>query len=149
MKKIMQRGLIGFPIGVMISYLITILTSLAYAGGNYSPVVPGMTEQFGSEIAAVALQFVLSGLMGAAFAAMSAIWENDRLSLAAQSGINFALSAGVILPVAYICHWMEHSLRGALVYVGVFAGIYAGIWVSMYFVYRARIKEINADLKNR
>ena len=52
MKKMIQRGLIGFPIGVMISYLITILTSLAYGGGKYSPVVPGMTEQFGSEIAA-------------------------------------------------------------------------------------------------
>ena len=146
MKKIIQRGLFGFPIGVMIGYAITILSSLAYVGGKYSPVVPGMTEQFGSEIAAVAVQFLLCGLMGAAFAAMSAIWENDKLSLAAQSAINFVLSAGVILPIAYICHWMEHSLRGALVYLGVFAGIYASIWVVMYFVYRAKIKKINEDL---
>jgi Protein of unknown function (DUF3021). len=146
MKKIILRGLIGFPIGVTIGYAISILTSLAYAGGHYSPVVPGMTEQFGSEIAAVAVQFVLCGLMGGAFAAMSAIWENDRLSLAAQSAINFALSAVVLLPIAYICHWMEHSVRGALIYLGVFAGIYASIWAVMYSVYRARIKKINADL---
>ena len=146
MKKIILRGLIGFPIGVTIGYAISILTSLAYAGGHYSPVVPEMTGQFGGEIAAVAVQFVLCGLMGGAFAAMSAIWENDRLSLAAQSAINFALSAVVLLPIAYICHWMEHSVRGALIYLGVFAGIYASIWAVMYSVYRARIKKINADL---
>ena len=146
MKKIMQRGLIGFPIGVMISYLITILTSLAYGGGKYSPVVPGMTEQFGSEIAAVAVQFILCGIMGVAFAAMSVIWESERLSLAAQSGINFTLSVCTMIPIAYVCHWMEHSVEGALRYIGVFAGIYASIWVTMYFVYRARIKQINADL---
>ena len=95
MKKALLRGLIGFPIGVTIGYAISILSSLAYADGKYSSVVPGMSEQFGSEITAVAVQFILCGLMGGAFAAMSAIWENDRLSLAAQSAINFALSAVV------------------------------------------------------
>ena len=135
MKKALLRGLIGFPIGVTIGYAISILTSLAYADGKYSSVVPGMS-----------VQFILCGLMGGAFAAMSAIWENDRLSLAAQSAINFALSAVVILPIAYVCHWMEHSLRGALIYLGVFACIYVSIWAVMYSVYRAKIRKINADL---
>ena len=146
MKKALLRGLIGFPIGVTIGYAISILSSLAYADGKYSSVVPGMSEQFGSEITAVAVQFILCGLMGGAFETMSAIWENDRLSLAAQSAINFALSAVVILPIAYVCHWMEHSLRGALIYLGVFACIYVSIWAVMYSVYRARIRKINADL---
>lgn len=146
MKKIIQRALFGFPVGVAISYAITILTSLAMGKGHYTPVVPQMIGQFGSEIEAVTVQFLLSGLMGSAFAAMSAIWENDRLSLAAQSVINFALSAAVILPVAYVCHWMEHSLRGAMIYLGVFAGIYASIWAGMYAVYRARIKKINEEM---
>ncbi len=146
MKKAFLRGLVGFPIGVAIGYAITILASLGFGNGHYSPVVPQMAAQFDSEIAAVTVQFILCGLMGAAFAAMSAIWEDDRLSLAAQSAINFALSAAVIIPVAYICHWMEHSVRGLLVYIGVFAAIYASIWVVMYSVYRVRIKQINRDL---
>ena len=146
MKKALLRGLIGFPIGVTIGYAITILTSLALGKGHYSPVVPEMAEQFGSEIAAVVIQFVLCGVMGVAFAAMSVIWENERLNLAAQSGVNFLLSVCTMIPIAYVCCWMEHSLSGVLNYLAIFAGIYASIWVAMFFVYRARIKEINADL---
>lgn len=147
MKKALLRGLIGFPIGVTIGYAISILSSLAFANGGYSPVVPAMAEECGSEIGAVALQFLLCGLMGTVFAAMSVIWESDRLNLAVQSAINFALSAGTIIPVAYVCHWMEHTAAGALQYVGVFAGIYMSIWVAMYFVYRAKIKEINRKVQ--
>lgn len=146
MKKALLRGLIGFPIGVTIGYAIAILTSLSFGKGHYSPVVPAMTEQFGSEIAAVILQFFLCGIIGVAFAAMSVIWESERLNLAAQSGINFLLSVCTMLPIAYFCHWMEHSLSGVLSYMAIFAGIYASIWVVMYSVYRARIKQINADL---
>ena len=146
MKKALLRGLIGFPIGVTIGYAITIFSSLAMGKGRYSPVVPAMAEQFGSEITAVVVQFILCGLMGVAFAAMSVIWERERLSLAAQSGINFILSVCTMIPIAYVCHWMEHSVEGALSYIGIFAGIYVSIWVAMYFVYRARIRQINKDL---
>lgn len=146
MKKALLRGLIGFPIGVTIGYAITIFTSLALGKGSYSPVVPAMAEQFGSEIAAVAVQFVLCGVMGVAFAAMSVIWENERLNLAAQSMINFLLSVCVMIPIAYVCYWTEHSLSGVLGYIGIFAGIYASIWVAMFFVYRANIQKINKDL---
>ena len=149
MKKALLRGLIGFPVGVTIGYAITILTSLAFAKGHYAPVVPAMAERFGSEIAAVIIQFVLCGIMGVAFAAMSVIWESERLNLAAQSGINFLLSVCTMIPIAYVCYWMEHSLSGVLSYLAIFAGIYASIWVAMFFVYRAKIKEINADLNNR
>ena len=134
MKKALLRGLIGFPIGVTIGYAIAILTSLSFGKGHYSPVV------------AVILQFFLCGIIGVAFAAMSVIWESERLNLAAQSGINFLLSVCTMLPIAYFCHWMEHSLSGVLSYMAIFAGIYASIWVVMYSVYRARIKQINADL---
>ena len=146
MKKALLRGLIGFPIGVTIGYAITIAVSFAFGKGHYSAVVPAMAEQFGSEISAVLVQFILCGVMGVSFAAMSVIWESDRLNLAAQSAINFALSVCTMIPIAYVCHWMEHSLRGALIYLGVFACIYVSIWAVMYSVYRARIRKINADL---
>ena len=147
MKKALLRGLIGFPIGVTIGYAITIFSSLALAKGHYAPVVPAMTEQFGSEIAAVTLQFVLCGLMGAVFAAMSVVWESEKLNLAAQSVINFLISVCTMIPIAYVCHWMEHSAAGVLEYIGIFAGIYASIWVTMYFVYRAKIDKINKKVQ--
>ena len=149
MKKAFLRGLLGFPFGVFIGYTITVFTSIAFGNGRYSAVVPSMTEQLGSEINAVIVQYVLCGLMGFAFAAMSAIWENDKLSLAAQSGINFVLSVMTVLPIAYICNWMEHSVSGLLSYLAIFAGIYASIWVVMFSVYKAKIKKINADLNKQ
>ncbi|MBQ1413098.1 MAG: DUF3021 domain-containing protein, partial [Clostridia bacterium] len=95
---------------------------------------------------AVILQFVLCGVMGFVFAAMSVVWENEKLNLAAQSAINFAISVCTMIPIAYICYWMEHSLEGVLQYIGIFAGIYASVWVTMYFIYRAKVKAINRKI---
>ena len=147
MKKALLRGLIGFPIGVTIGCAITIAASLAFANGHYGAVVPAMADDCGSEIAAVTLQFVLCGLMGAVFAAMSVVWESEKLNLAAQSVINFLISVCTMIPIAYVCHWMEHSAAGVLEYIGIFAGIYASIWVTMYFVYRAKIDKINKKVQ--
>lgn len=147
MKKAVLRGIMGFPIGVTIGYAISIAASLAKAGGNYAPVVPEMAEMCGSEIAAVVLQFILCGVMGTVFAAMSVIWDSERLNLAAQSAINFTLSVGTMIPIAYVCYWMEHSLAGILSYIGIFMGIYASIWVTLYFGYRSNVKKINQKIQ--
>ena len=148
MKKALLRGLIGFPIGVTIGYVISILSNLSFSpDGSYSPVVPDMAAAVGSEVGAVALQFVLTGLMGFAFAAMSVIWQTEKLNLAAQSAINFALSVITMIPIAYVCYWMEHSVAGVLSYIGIFAGIYAAIWVGLYCTYRARLRQINGKLQ--
>ena len=147
LKKAMVRGLFGFPVGVTIGNAINIAASLGFAPeGRYSAVVPEMAQMCGSEMAAVILQFVLCGVMGFVFAAMSVIWENEKLNLAAQSAINFVISVCTMIPIAYICYWMEHSLEGVLQYIGIFAGIYASVWVTMYFIYRAKVKAINRKI---
>lgn len=149
MKKAMLRGLVGFPIGVTIGYAITIVTSLIFADGYYSPVVPSMVEMCGSEINAVLLQFMLCGIMGFICAACSLVWESEKLNLLAQSAINFVTMTCTMIPIAYVCHWMEHSIAGALQYVGIFAGIYVMIWISQYIGYRIRINAINKKIESR
>ncbi|MDY3987364.1 MAG: DUF3021 family protein, partial [Peptoniphilaceae bacterium] len=76
-EKMIQRFFLGIPIGVTISYLITILISLGWGNGNYLPCVPEFIRFAGSEVHAVILQAVLSGILGAGFAASSIIWEMD------------------------------------------------------------------------
>ena len=71
----------------------------------------------------------------------------DRLNLAAQSAINFAISVCTMLPIAYICYWMEHSITGVLQYMGIFACIYGGIWAGMYGGYRANLNQINRKIQ--
>lgn len=149
MKKVFVRGLVGFPIGVTIGYTITIVISLIFADGYYSPVVPSMIDMCGSEINAVLLQFILCGVMGFICAAGSVVWENDKLSLLAQSAINFVTMTCTIIPIAYVCHWMEHSLIGVLQYVGIFAGIYVMIWITQYIGYKTGINDINKKIESK
>ncbi len=149
MKKAILRGLVGFPIGVTIGYAITIAISLIFADGYYSPAVPAMIEMCGSEINAVLLQFVLCGIMGTVCAAISVVWENDKLSLLAQSAINFFAMTITMIPIAYICHWMEHSVAGVLQYIGIFAGIYVMIWISQYISYKIGIRQINQKIDSK
>ncbi|MGX8704280.1 MAG: DUF3021 family protein, partial [bacterium] len=64
-KKILHRCLIGAPIGLAISTLITIMISLIVGDGRYYAVVPEAVSDFGTEINAVLAQAVFSMLYGA------------------------------------------------------------------------------------
>ena len=88
-KKIVLRSILGCPIGIAIGYLITILLSLFWADGYYSPCVPELITTMGNEINAVLLQAFLCGLLGTGFAAASVIWEIDHWSIVKQTGIYF------------------------------------------------------------
>ncbi len=145
-KKAFLRGLFGFPMGVFVGYVITIVISLIWANGFYSPCVPELAETVGSEINAVALQAVLCGLLGAGCAAASVIWEVERWGLVKQSGLYFLVLSLLMMPIAYVTYWMEHSIRGFLGYFGIFALIFALIWVMEWLVGRSNVKKLNARL---
>ena len=145
-KKIISRGIIGFPIGIAIGYAITIFMSLCYADGQYSPCVPDLISVMENEINAVILQALLSGVLGTAFAAGSVIWELEQWSIVRQSGIYFLIVSLIMMPVAYILHWMEHSISGFLSYFGIFALIFIVIWVIEYAVGRQNVKKLNKHL---
>jgi len=148
-KKAIQRGLLGFPLGVFIGYTITILISLSVAHGYYSPCVPALVDELGSEIGAVVFQAVLCGLLGTSFAAASLIWEKENWSIVKQTGIYFLVSAITMFPIAYFTHWMEHSILGFLVYIGIFVAIFVFMWVFQYFIWKNKIHRINKKMEER
>ncbi len=146
-KQIILRGIIGIPIGIVIGYLITIIISCVAGEGSYISCVPTLIEETGSEIGAVILQAVLCSVLGMVFGAISVIWEIEHWSIVKQTGIYFFISAMTILPIAYILHWMEHSVVGVLQYLGIFLGIFVFMWISMYLKYRSHINQLNAKLR--
>lgn len=146
-KKLLLRGLLGFPLGITIGYIITIVTSLIFAKGYYSPCVPDLVNQMGTEIGAVILQATLCGLLGFTFAASSIIWEIESWSMAKQTGIYFLITSLVMFPIAYVTSWMEHSLLGVISYFSVFILIFIIMWITQYFVWRIKIKTINKKIK--
>lgn len=145
-KKVILRGLLGFPIGVFIAYTITIIFSLIFAKGDYSPADSVLVKECGSQINAVLLQFVLAGILGAASAGGSTIFEIDHWSILKQTVIHFLVLSLSMLPIAYFSYWMEHTLLGFAVYFGVFILVYTILWISLFFYWKGKIKEINRKI---
>ncbi|MCI8497027.1 MAG: DUF3021 domain-containing protein [Clostridiales bacterium] len=148
-KKLLLRGVLGFPLGIAIGYAITILLSLIWGQGYYSPCVPALTDAMGSEINAVMVQTALSGLLGTSFAACSVIWEMDNWSILKQTGVYFLITAFVMMPVAYLTNWMEHTVAGALSYFGIFAVIFMIVWMIQYLIWKNKIKRMNSGIQKK
>ena len=143
-KKIIKRSFLGFPLGITMGYLITILISLGRANGYYSPCVPELISIMGNEINAVILQTILCGILGVGFAASSIIWEMDSWSIVKQTRIYFLIVTAVMMPIAYLLYWMEHSVAGFLGYLGIFVLIFAVIWISQFLLWKKNVDKMNA-----
>lgn len=146
-KKVLLRGLLGFPIGIAIGYAVTIFKSLGVGQGHYFPCVPELIDLMGNEINAVIVQTVLCGLLGAAFGASSVIWEIDSWNIVKQTGIYFTIVSVVMLPFAYFMFWMEHSVKGFLSYFGIFVAIFIFIWLIQYLIGKYNVTKMNSKLK--
>lgn len=148
-KKIIVRGLFGLPVGIAFGFIITVIISVCIGNGIYYPVRPELINAIGNELNAVILQTALCGIMGAGFAAASVIWELDSWSLAKQSGVYFLIISVIMLPIAYIANWMEHTVVGVLSYAGIFAAIFVAVWIIQYLAWKRKIKKMNVQVKKQ
>ena len=142
-KQILSRGFVGFPVGIAIGFVITLISSACVGDGSYYPVTPELIGSMGNELNAVILQTVLCGIIGSGFAMASVIWELDSWSLAKQSGIYFLIACIIMLPIAYITNGMKHSIAGILSYVGIFVVIFVIVWIAQYLNWKRKIKRMN------
>lgn len=148
-KKIILRSLLGMPIGITISYLITVLISVFIADGNYYPVVPELVDACGSEINAVLIQTLFSFLYGAVWGGASVIWEMEGWSLLRMTATHLGVCSIATFPVAYFSQWMPHSFAGFLRYFGAFFAIYLMIWFSQYQSMKKKINQINHKVRQQ
>lgn len=142
-KKMIQRGLLGFPLGIAIGFVITVIISMCIGDGSFYPVTPELIDTMKNELNAVILQTILCGILGTGFAMASVIWEIDSWSLAKQSGIYFSIACVTMFPIAYITNWMKHNVIGILSYVGIFVAIFVITWLVQYFVWKRKVKRMN------
>lgn len=145
-KNLIQRGFFGFPIGIAINYIITLIISILIGDGLFYPVNPDLINTMGNELNAVLLQTLLCGIMGTGFAMASIIWELDSWSIAKQSVIYFSVACLVTFPISYVAKWMPHSVIGTTVYVGIFIFILVFVWLIQYCIYKRNIRRINEKL---
>jgi hypothetical protein len=147
-KKVILRSLIGAPVGLSISFIITLTISVIINKGEYYPVVPQLTALCGNELNAVVIQTICSLLYGAAFGGASVIWEIENWSLLKQTVIHCLVISVSMLPIAYCMYWMPHSFLGIAGYIVIFFSIYFFIWFAQYFAMKKRIKTFNDKVKS-
>lgn len=148
-KELLFRVFVGVLGGIVLSYFITIAISLIVGDGYYYPCTPSLVERFGSEIAAVLVQTLLSALLGGGFAGCFHLWEKDEWSLLKRTSIYFGIVSVLMMTVAYTCEWMEHSVKGILSYFGIFFAIFVVVWLVQYLVWKARITKIKEELQKK
>ena len=146
-KKAGLRALVGAPIGLAYTTVITIIISLAAGGDKYYPVVPELTADVGSETIAVLIQALCSLLFGAAFAGASVVWDTDW-SLTKMTVVHLLICSAATFPIAYLIRWMNHTPGGILKYFGIFLAVYIAIWISQYMRMKRNVDAINKKVKN-
>lgn len=148
-KKILLRSLLGAPLGIAVSYVITLLVSLSIGDGSFYPVTLELATDFGNEMNAVLVQTLCTMLYGAVFAGASVIWESESWSLLRMTATHLTVVSLVTLPVAWFMRWMPRNLAGVAVYFAIFLGIYAIIWLSQYSTMKTRIRQLNEKLRSQ
>lgn len=146
-KELFFRVLSGALCGIVICYFITIGISLVMNDGVYYACVPSLVDRFGNEVSAVMVQMGLSAILGAGFAGSSILWEKDEWSLLKQTTVYFSIVSVLMMSVAYVCEWMEHSFLGFLHYFIIFFVIFFVVWVLQYMIWKIRIARINRKIK--
>lgn len=148
-KELIKRIFIGLLGGIVISYVITIIISLAFNDGSYYSCVPSLVTKFGSEMNAVIIQTILSAILGATFSSGSIIWEMDNWSLLKQTGLYFGITTVAMMTVAYICEWMEHSIKGFISYLAIFFAIFIVVWIVQYVSWKKKISSLKIKFEER
>lgn len=148
-KKVLLRSLIGAPIGVAISYIITVIISLFIGDGNYYVAAPQLVIELGGEMNAVLAQTIGSIIFGAACGGGAVIWEMENWSLLKMTVMHLIVISVSTFPIAYMMHWIPHNLLGIVIYCAVFFSVYAGIWLSIYFSIKKSIKKLNREIKSK
>ena len=147
-KKILFRGLMGAPMGVVISLIITIIFSLSMGHGEYFPAPHELIDWCGgNETTAVIVQMICSLFIGAVGGGSSVIWEVEKWSLLKQTLVHLAVIAVPFFGISYVMNWLPHYLYGALGFIGAFIAWYVIMWCVIYFSIRAKIKKMNRQLQ--
>lgn len=146
-KKIIFCCLLGAPIGLSISYLITIVISMAMGDGNFYPVVPELIQTCENEINAVLLQSIFSLLFGSVCGGASVIWDMENWGLLRMTVTHLAVCSVATFPIAYFMYWMPHNMLGIFLYFAIFFAIYLFIWIWQYWAMRKKIAQINQKVQ--
>ena len=145
-KEVAKRAILGFIYGVFIGQTILIIESLFMRDGNFYAVSNSLLELAGTKIAAVIIQYFLTGIIGTTFAATTVIFEMDNWSLLRQTIIHFIITSIVMYIAGFLCGWFPHTVGSTLAWFGVFIVVYIIFWICFSLHYKNKVKKMNEAL---
>ena len=145
-KAISKRAILGFIYGVFIGQTILIIESLFMHDGNFYAVSASLLELAGTKIAAVIIQYFLTGIIGLTFASTTVIFEMDEWSLLRQTITHFIITSIVMYVAGFLCGWFPHTVGSTLVWFGVFVVVYLIFWICFSLYYKNKVKKMNEAL---
>ena len=145
-KEVAKRAILGFIYGVFIGQTILIIESLFMRDGNFYAVSNSLLELAGTKIAAVIIQYFITGIIGTTFAATTVIFEMDNWSLLRQTITHFVITSIVMYIAGFLCGWFPHTVVSTLIWFGVFIVVYVIFWICFSMYYKNKVKKINEAL---
>ena len=145
-KEVAKRAILGFIYGVFIGQTILIIESLFMRDGNFYAVSNSLLELAGTKIAAVIIQYFITGIIGTTFAATTVIFEMDNWSLLRQTITHFVITSIVMYIAGFLCGWFPHTAVSTLIWFGVFVVVYVIFWICFSMYYKNKVKKINEAL---
>ena len=147
-KEVLKRAVIGFFLGMLIGNFISYISS----GRSAVPPVlvsDDLIRKAGSEMAALIVQTVLSGILGAVSFMGTIFYDLDDWGMTKTMLVHFLLILGVYFPVGFYCGWIEPDLKYILMVTGAMAFAYLIVWVIMYIRYRIETARLNQLVKQQ
>ena len=142
----LRLGIIGFIMGVLVEFMITAMINLGL--GDFSLIAGNLSKRYG-DIAAIILQIMLPGLMGAVNFATTFVYNSDRFNIVTATVTHGAIVLVTVLSVGGFMEWFELNPVSIAVFVTLMMVIYFMIWFLMYSKSKAQVEEINEALERR
>ena len=146
-KSLILHVVIGFFAGMAVGVLIPTFSVLFgdrdFSGFmTYAPLAKAV-----GRAGAIALQLVVSGILGAVSFGGMLLYEIERWSLALATFVHFLSIMAVFTAASFGLGWFSDSLASYFIAVSCEAVAFAIIWLIMYLRWKKTVKEMNEELK--
>ena len=142
----LKLGIIGFVMVVLMEFLITAMINMD--NGGFSFIAGNLSERYGV-VAAIILQIMLPGLMGAINFTTTFVYNSDGFNIVTATSTHGAIVLITVLSVGGFMEWFELNPASIAVFTVLMMVIYFVIWFLMYSKSKAQVNEINEALERR
>lgn len=136
-KRFLICAAIGFPVGVLISFLIPLFSGEVRF---YSYLL--LARMGGSVAAAVAVNILVCGIYGAGCMIGTQFYEIERWPLLLATVLHYLIVTMGSLFCAWFLGWGADFTEW-LIIGGIQTVIFFLIWLCMYLRYKVQVKELN------